>query len=821
MEFTRLSNRLSFQRKLALNLWLAISYVLAANVGLLFLNFNASSSPVWPPSGLSLAIALVFGFRYVMPGIILGSLLTSYLVDMPLVTTLGTLIANLLGPTLATFLIQVLNNGKFSLRRPYDVCCFIIFGAFFAPFLSNLVHVFSYYSGGIIILPRVPVLWQEWFLGDALGVLLFTPFTLSFFQKRARKYNIHEALVLFFLLALSTYWALEGEGVRKFIFIPFLTWAALRFSYRGVSMTAALVVGIAVWRSTVLKGVFDHSSPEFDLLWIQLFGIGMAIMGFFLATVVEADNRAEEKEMELSINLRHKEFAEEALAVLDQVLNKSPTGFAIIDRGFRFIRINETLAELNGIPAQFHLGKHVRDILPNYAAAIEECVSKVLATENSIMNTPFSMPSPKNAKVTVRGVISYYPIKHPTSKEILGVGVSLQDLTAQLQTERLLEENQERLNFAQEAGQIGAFEWDIRSNKLIVSPQVEMIYGLEIGDLKSYHELTRWIHPEDLEGVLSELQKVISKGHEFSIQFRIITKCRKLKWIMTRGKMLRDPLGLDLKMIGINIDITDQKDIEQKLRLTEANLLHALSTRDEFMAIASHELKTPLTSLKLQNQLYQRTLLKNETISTEKVATLLEKNSRQIDRLTRLVDDMLDISRIRTGKLTVKKELCELSTILNDVLLRTKEQFLTSGSGEPIIEQLDKITGEWDVLRLEQVFLNIITNAIRYGQGRPITISIKNYPEHAQICVKDQGLGVAKSDIEKIFQRYERGLLAREVSGLGLGLFISQQIVEAHGGKIWVESELNKGASFFVSIPKLSLVEMNNPAYEGLIQAGS
>jgi signal transduction histidine kinase len=169
------------------------------------------------------------------------------------------------------------------------------------------------------------------------------------------------------------------------------------------------------------------------------------------------------------------------------------------------------------------------------------------------------------------------------------------------------------------------------------------------------------------------------------------------------------------------------------------------------------------------------------------------------------VDDMLDISRIRTGKLSLKKEPCELSQILNDILTRTKDQFEASGSGHAVIENMEKANGEWDPLRIDQVFTNIITNSIRYGQGKSIHISLKNHQEFVRVIVKDHGLGIPKSDQDKIFKRYERGLLAREVSGLGLGLFITKQIVDAHGGKIWVESELNEGSTFYVDLPRSSL----------------
>ena len=808
------SHTLTWQKKVSLNLWLALSYVVASNIGLLFKSFNSSSTPIWPPSGLALGMALVFGFRHVIPGIILGSVMVSYHASWPLLTSLGSVIALLFEPIMATVFLQIINKGKFSFKRPCDITVFLFFAVVFSPFVGNVISVAFLYLGGVVELSRVPILWLEWFMGNGLGILILTPFTLSFFHRSSRKDNIHEALILYTGLIIASYWAFEGESFRKFILIPFITWAALRFSYRGVSLAAMIVGPIAIWRSTVLWGVFS-TSPDIDLLWIQFFIGGMAVVGYFMSTVVEADARVETKERELSLNLKHKQVAEEALAILDQALNKSPAGFALIDRDFKFLRINEALAQINGIPSRFHLGRSVRDILPRSAQQVEEMVMTVLKTEDSVMNVPFSMPSPKNATETICGMISYYPVRHPTTNEIFAVGVSLHDLSEQVRTQKLLKENQDRLAFAQEAGQIGAFEWDLKTQSLFVSAQLCSIYEVTSSEFKNFEDWKKLIHPEDLEYVVQENCRIKSEGVDFNYQFRILTKSRKLKWILARGRMIRE--GEASKMIGINIDITEQKDIEQKLRLTEANLLHALSIRDEFMAIASHELKTPLTSLKLQNQLYQRAFIKDgpENFPIKKFESLLDKNSRQIDRLTRLVDDMMDISRIRTGKLALKKETFELSSLIKEIIARTKEQFMASGSGEPIIVSMENVTGVWDLLRMEQVITNIIMNAIRYGQGRPITLSLTGQGDQVEFKVTDQGLGIPKSDHLKIFQRYERGLLSREVSGLGLGLFISQQIVAAHGGRIWVESEVNHGSTFYVTIPRSTLpVILPNPYLE-------
>ena len=797
-----------------LNISLALLYLIMGNVGLLVSNYNASSSPIWPPVGIALALAFIFGTYQVLPGIILGVGLLTIESSVPFPSALGLVTSSVLEVALASMILRAMYKDRFQFKTPKEILSFVLIAVALSPFVASTTSVTILYIGGSTNLQSIPSIWRSLFTGDALGILVLTPLFMSFFNKSERKAGFLEAAVLYTSLAVLSYWAFEGVGTRRFLIIPFITWAALRFSFRGVSISTLIVGFIAVWRSTYLWGVFDNTSPEADLLWIQCLAAGAAIVGYFMATVMEAQEDALEKEIELTINKKHKRIAEESLAILDQSLHKSPIAFALVDKEYRYIRINQAMAELHRVEADFHLGKTMRDITPSTAHLIEPIIDNVFNTGNSLMNSPF--------KGLSEGLLSCYPVRHPMTAEIFAVAVSFQDMAPQLQIQNLLKENQDRLAFAQEAGKIGAFEWDSLTNRILWTTELETIYGIGRGEFGGlYDSWMKWIHPEDLTAAIIAATQVIQGETDLNHEFRIITKNNETRWMLARGRMVRDAEGNNIKFIGINIDLTEQKSIEQKLRLTEANLLHALSVRDEFVAIASHELKTPLTSLKLQIQLYQRGIIRQDPqiYSADKIHSLLEKNSHQIDRLTRLVDDMLDISRMRTGKLSLKKEPCELKSMLLDVLSRTQNQFLECGSGLPVIEHIDKCVGDWDPLRIEQVITNILTNAIRYGRGKPIVVAIKNYQDCVRISVKDQGLGIARSDQEKIFKRYERGLLAREVSGLGIGLFITQQIVEAHGGRIWVESEVNQGSTFFVDLPRSpALLPTVNPKESSLVE---
>lgn len=225
----------------------------------------------------------------------------------------------------------------------------------------------------------------------------------------------------------------------------------------------------------------------------------------------------------------------------------------------------------------------------------------------------------------------------------------------------------------------------------------------------------------------------------------------------------------------------------------------AVRARDEFISIASHELKTPLTSMGIQLQLLERSMGNSDgypPIFRKSVDVSL----RQIDRLNRMVNDMLDISRLTTGRLTLEKEEVEIGALIRDVVFRFQPS-LTSAHCEPVIDIEGEIVGTWDKVRLDQVISNLLSNAIKYAPDRPIEIHARERDGYVRISVRDYGPGVPVSEQERIFQRFERAVPHSSISGLGLGLYITRQIVELHGGTIHVESEPGQGANFIVDLP--------------------
>ena len=258
----------------------------------------------------------------------------------------------------------------------------------------------------------------------------------------------------------------------------------------------------------------------------------------------------------------------------------------------------------------------------------------------------------------------------------------------------------------------------------------------------------------------------------------------------------------------VNIFIELQRKANDLKRI-QAELEQALQIRDEFMSIASHELKTPLTSLKLQAQLRKRILEKGDpsAFTSERLTKMFDADEKQLDQITHLIDDMLDITRISSGKLSINLEQFDLCELVRDLVERSSEQFVAAGC--PVdIEDCLPVIGNWDRFRIEQVVTNLLTNAMRYGAGKRVLIQVNASKDEARIVVRDHGRGIAKENHERIFQRFERAVSGSEISGLGLGLYIVSQILEAHHGSIRVESELGQGATFVVALPLLERNEV-------------
>ncbi|ABS26437.1 multi-sensor signal transduction histidine kinase [Anaeromyxobacter sp. Fw109-5] len=228
---------------------------------------------------------------------------------------------------------------------------------------------------------------------------------------------------------------------------------------------------------------------------------------------------------------------------------------------------------------------------------------------------------------------------------------------------------------------------------------------------------------------------------------------------------------------------------------------HAVSVRDEFISIASHELRTPLTPLHLQMKALQRAVSALQgSPRREALLDRLGTCARQVDRMTRLVANLLDVTRLHAGRLEVEREPFELGELVADLAGRFRDELTRSGR---LLElQLEPaVHGRWDRLKLDQVLTNLVSNAVRYGGQGPVSVTLRREHDDAVLVVADSGIGIAPDDVALVFDRYHKGTNSRAHGGLGLGLYITRRIVEAHGGTIGVESRLGEGSVFTVRLP--------------------
>lgn len=265
--------------------------------------------------------------------------------------------------------------------------------------------------------------------------------------------------------------------------------------------------------------------------------------------------------------------------------------------------------------------------------------------------------------------------------------------------------------------------------------------------------------------------------------------------------------------VAIFVELFLQSEvIKQKNELLEEALIKAhenqrlkdaLSNRDEFLSLASHELKTPITPLTLQMQtfinLFQTGLYK--TIDPEKLQRMLQTSQGQIDRLARLIDELVDVSRITNNKLELNPSVVNIVTLTEKVINDFQEEINQSGC--QVSFHCDGVKeGFWDAFRIEQVIVNLLTNALKYGAAKPIEISIIQLgTRYVRFSMLDHGIGIAPENLSRIFERFERAVSGDSYSGLGLGLFISNDIVAQHKGSLSVESQLGVGSVFHMDLP--------------------
>lgn len=391
------------------------------------------------------------------------------------------------------------------------------------------------------------------------------------------------------------------------------------------------------------------------------------------------------------------------------------------------------------------------------------------------------------------------PIKSAEG-ECLGVVLVFRDVTDEKLRINLISESQRKFEaiFAGSATPLVFFrgknlEFEMYNDKFSELLPERVLQGRPL--LEVMPELKGSTFPEILQSVMETGRSVLTY-EELMPVLNPYSHQIEARYFDSAVSQINDQQGKPYGIFVQSNEVTERVHTRMKLE-------QAVSARDGFLSIASHELKTPITGMRLQVQMMKRSLIKNDpsVFSKDRVTKLIRQTDDGLNRMSRLVDDMLDISRIQGGKLNLHWEPTDLIGLIRDSLDRFSAELSSVGIESKFTSELEQCVISLDRFRIDQVFTNLITNTIRYASRAPLEIMVRENKGYARIIFQDHGVGIPVGKEERIFERFERLISANEISGMGLGLYIVRQIVLAHGGQVFAEQGSSKGARFVVELP--------------------
>lgn len=683
--------------------------------------------------------------------------------------------------------------------------------------------------------------------GPALGAL----------DRKGKRIVEAFALAIFLVGASFAVFFKESNSVEHpfespYLLFPLFIWAAVRFTLPGATLVTAIASAFAIWGTVRGLGPFARETLSDGLLDLQIFMGCAALTPLVVAGAISDRTRLEVEAAEIAArHEREDQFRKLVESAPDAIVIASSTGEIML--------VNAQAESLFGYDRKELIGQNVDALIPerHREKHAEHRAGYAKNPKARPMGVGLELYGLRKDGREFPVEISLSPIE---SDGGLLVFTAIRDISdrkvAEQELNRLAREQAIRAA-AEELSKKAERRFRILSqaSRDLVEANLELSAVPEkiaqriveaIGDSCAVRLLTEdgdhlklvslhHANPEAL-GYLRELfgkepervedtpgGLVVRTGEPFILTvgaqdvFRKAAPARLLPYLDRFGvySLLTVPLRSRGTIIG-SITVTrtspghpytveDQGLLEElsdraglamyNARLHE-DLKTAVQVRDDFLAIAGHELKTPLAAMMMQIQGIQRALQRDPARLAERAA----RAGRSALRLERLVNQLLDVSRITAGRLHLEPEPLNLSDLVKEVVNRFTEA--TTQPSAPIsVHCDDQVNGRWDRLRVDQVVNNLVGNAVKYGQGKPVEVDLHGVDGQAVLRVVDHGIGIDAEHQQRIFQRFERAVAARDFGGLGLGLWISRQIVEASGGTIEVESTPGRGSTFTVRLP--------------------
>jgi PAS domain S-box-containing protein len=380
-------------------------------------------------------------------------------------------------------------------------------------------------------------------------------------------------------------------------------------------------------------------------------------------------------------------------------------------------------------------------------------------------------------------------VRSDSGRVVRLTGVAL-DVTGRRRADQALRESEERLRMAKEAAGLGIWDWDIRTGSVQWTPEIYEFVGLDPAG--SDITLERWkafAHPDDRDRVLAEAEAAIANSEPLRTEFRVVRTDGDIRWLLARGRTISDDSGAPVRMVGVNMDVTERRSIEEKLRQSNAEL-------EQYAYAASHDLQEPLRVVMLYSQLLLRR--HNEQFDSE-ARKHLDQIMTGASRMQMLIEDLLSYSKIVSGRDRVYVPVN--MNLVAKIAEEACRAAIQESNGSVLCGDLPVLHG--DVHGLTGVLQNLLSNAVKYRRKDvppEVSVEARREGEFWHFCVSDNGIGINPAYHARIFGVFKR-LHGRDVPGTGIGLAICKRTVEQHGGRIWVESEEGEGAAFHFTLP--------------------
>jgi PAS domain S-box-containing protein len=827
----------------------AVLYFLAAKLGLSLAFINASVSPVWPPTGVAIALGLWLGYR-AMPGVLLGALLANYfLTDVGLVTAAGISFGNALEAITAVYLVRRFVGSSNPFQRAWDVLKFVVFAAILSTAVSATIGNLTLCLSGSASWESFGRLWLIWWSGDGVSALVVTPLILSWIEKPIqswRGWRLAEAALLFLLMALLsatvyTNLLLQSAPARPWghVTIPVLLWAAFRFGPRGVSTAVAVLSAIAIWGTIHGFGGFAIYGSNDGLLFLQAYIANYAITTLSLAGIVTERKHAE-RHLSGSLSVTRILAESPALAdALPRILQRICKTFDwevgamwLVDPdagklrclkvwpsqgpsdGSAASKFEAMCYEFNFPPGIGLPGRVWKKLKPAWIPDVtrDDNFPRGTAAAAAGLHAAFAFPIQSGEKFL--GVMEFFSheIREPDEALLAtftGIGSQIGQFIERKGSEQELFESRERFVMALQASGMGTWTRDLGPvDRVRWSPELEEIFGLKPGEFPETEEaFLDFVHPEDQEALRKAVGDAIANRGDYEIDFRYTTRDGKLGWMIGRGRAFYDADGKPYRLAGLGWDITERKSAEEEREhlierehtaRTEAE--EANRIKDEFLATLSHELRTPLTAMLGWLSMLRAGRLDQET--TERALETVERNAKA---QAQLIEDLVDVSRIAGGKLNLDVKPIDLMPVIAAAVDVVRPAANARGVQIEVSSEASIGPVSGDPARVQQIIWNLLSNAVKFTpRDGWVYISLRRSESSAELVVRDTGMGISADFLPRVFERFRQAesSVSRSHRGLGLGLAIVRHLTELHGGTVTAESlGEGLGATFTIKLP--------------------